>query len=95
MSEQDRGSTDAPMSDSAADAGSTVTIPAHLQDKIDRRLAETDFATTEEYVIFVLEAVLRELEGQNADIVISDVETGDSDDDTDVIQKRLESLGYL
>lgn len=93
MSEQDHSSTDSAATDSPSDGGSHVAIPAHLQAKIDRRLDETKFDSTDEYVTFVLEAVLRELEGQNADIVRTDGDDGDAD--TDAIQDRLESLGYL
>lgn len=95
MSEQHRSSTDESASELPPDAGSSVAIPDHLQAKIDRRLAETKFDTTDEYVTFVLEAVLRDLEGQPEAGVPTDAETDDGAGDTDAVQDRLESLGYL
>lgn len=94
MTERDPTPTDAPVPDSPPDGGSYVAIPEHLQAELDGRLAETTFDSADEYVAFVLEAVLRELDGADT-TVHTDTERDTDAENTDAVEDRLESLGYL
>ncbi|WP_435074272.1 hypothetical protein [Halorubrum sp. HHNYT27] len=62
-----------------------VAIDDHLYERVERRVARTNFESVDEYVTFVLEEVVA---GDDADEAYEDV------DDED-IQARLRSLGYL
>jgi hypothetical protein len=62
-----------------------VAIDDRLYERVERRIAGTDFGSVDEYVTFVLEEVVA---GDDADEAYEDV------DDEDV-QARLRSLGYL
>lgn len=62
-----------------------VAIDDRLYERVERRVARTDFESVDEYVAFVLEEVVA---GDEADEAYEDV------DDEDV-QARLRSLGYL
>ncbi len=82
----------------------TVTLPATLRSRIDQRLPNTEFDSAEAYVNYAMESLLRELDQQDAraDDVESDaVETdpdadgGASAVDSEAMEERLESLGYL
>jgi Arc/MetJ-type ribon-helix-helix transcriptional regulator len=63
----------------------TVTLEAHLYDRVERRIGKTNFESVDEYVTFVLEEVLADEAGDDA--------YDDVDDDD--VQARLQSLGYL
>ncbi|WP_144797976.1 CopG family transcriptional regulator [Halorubrum depositum] len=63
----------------------TVTIEGHLYERVERRIANTNFESVDEYVTFVLEEVLA---SDEADAAYEDV-------DDDDVQARLRSLGYL
>lgn len=65
----------------------TVAIPARLLERVDDRVARTEFASRDEYVAYVLEHVLArvETEGEEDRRAIDDAE----------VEQRLESLGYL
>lgn len=71
-----------------------VHIPARLDTAIQQRLQSTNFDSTDEYVSFVLESLLRELARQTED---PDIDPGDREDSEEPaqLQDRLESLGYL
>lgn len=71
-----------------------VRLPDHVGLKVERRLPETNFDSVEEYVTFALESLLRELDEE--DTTVDAPEHRESGpDDSEVIQDRLESLGYL
>lgn len=70
---------------STEDDGRTVAIEGHLYERVERRIAKTNFESVDEYVTFVLEEVVA---GDEGDAAYEDV------DDEDV-QARLRSLGYL
>lgn len=70
---------------STQDDGRTVAIEGHLYERVERRIAKTNFESVDEYVTFVLEEVVA---GDEGDAAYEDV------DDEDV-QARLRSLGYL
>ena len=73
-----------------------VKIPDHIGSKIEYRIAETMFDSVDEYVTFVLESLLREIDKQNDDRLPDTRETTAPDnEDTDKMQNRLEALGYL
>ena len=64
----------------------SVLLPAELYEKIGERVSATGFGSVDEYVIFVLEEVLK------------DEEEGDqamSKEDEEEVKKRLKALGYL
>lgn len=65
--------------------GRTVTIEGHLYERVERRIAKTNFESVDDYVTFVLEEVVA---GDEADEAYEDV-------DEDNVQARLRSLGYL
>ena len=65
--------------------GRTVAVDDHLYERVERRIARTNFDSVDEYVAFVLEEVVA---GDEADEAYGDV------DDEDV-EARLRSLGYL
>lgn len=64
----------------------SIQIPADLHAKIRSRMDGTDFDTTQEYVLFVLEEVVRDA-GTEPE--------ADSSVDDEKLQSRLEDLGYL
>ena len=63
-----------------------VFLPAELYSQIEERVKATDFGSVEEYVIFVLEEVLKN-EGEE--------EQAFSKEDEEEVKKRLKALGYL
>lgn len=64
----------------------TVSLPAELYDQIEERVKSTEFGSVDEYVIFVLEEVLKE-EGEE--------EKAFSEEEEEEVKKRLRALGYL
>lgn len=64
-----------------------VDIPAATAERIASRLPHTEFETVDQYVAYVLTAVLDELDEDVAD-------RSDEVDEREV-RDRLESLGYL
>ena len=76
-----------------------VRVPVGLRQKIESRLAETEFESVDEYAAFVLEAVVREIDDRDdRDPRDGDATADVGDDDTvdgEAVQDRLESLGYL
>ena len=63
----------------------TVTIPDDLTTALERRVADTEFGSVEEYVLFVLREVAND-EGTDRE---------DRTDEQASVEDRLEQLGYL
>ena len=63
-----------------------VSLPAELFGRIEGRVKATGFGSVDEYVIFVLEEILKE-EGAE--------EQAFSKEDEEEVKKRLKALGYL
>lgn len=73
-----------------------ITVPDHVGTKIEQRIERTEFDSVDEYVTFVLESLFRELDAQDGHIVGDHSDTHKTDpEDSEAIQERLESLGYL
>ena len=66
--------------------GKAVFLPTELYDRVRKRVEAADFASVDEYVIFVLSEVLKEEE--NEEIALSE-------EQEEEVKKRLRSLGYL
>lgn len=64
-----------------------VYLPAELYSKVEQRVKATEFGSVDEYVIFVLEEVIKE-EGE-------DEEKTFSPEEEEEMKKRLRALGYL
>ena len=64
-----------------------VNIPDDLYEAIEKKLEEYGFKTVDEYVVFVLKGIL-EGEGEEETEVFSEEEE-------EIIKKRLRDLGYL
>lgn len=71
-----------------------VQIPVRIGTAIEQRLPATNFDSTDEYVSFVLESLLRELDQQDGELNDEVPESDDSGESAE-LQDRLESLGYL
>ena len=63
-----------------------VFLSADLYDRIEKRAQSTGFGSVDDYVIFVLEEVLKD-EG--------DEEIAFSKEEEEEVKKRLRALGYL
>lgn len=66
--------------------GKAVYLPAELYDRVDEKVKATAFSSVGEYVIFVLQEVLKE-EGEE--------ERSISEEEEAEVKKRLKDLGYL
>jgi Arc/MetJ-type ribon-helix-helix transcriptional regulator len=64
-----------------------LKIQKELLNKIDKRIQETDFKSVDEYVTFVLEEIIKEIEEEPKNEL--------SKEDEDNIKERLRALGYL
>ena len=64
-----------------------VYLSAELYDQIEERVKVTGFGSVDEYVMFVLDEVLKE-EGQEA-------ERAFSEEEEEEVKKRLRGFGYL
>lgn len=62
-----------------------VQLPSHLVERIESRLPHTGFDDANEYVAYVVEDVLAQVEDR-----VDDVEN-----DREELESRLKSLGYL
>ncbi len=62
--------------------GKAVLLPAELYSQIEERVKATGFSGADDYVIFVLEQVLKE------------DEASDKEDEAEV-KRRLKALGYM
>ena len=65
----------------------SVILPVELYSRIKGRVKATGFGSVDEYVIFVLEEVLKE-EGEEEGGALSK-------EDEEEVKKRLKALGYL
>ena len=65
----------------------SVLLPAELYGRIEERVKATGFGSVDEYVMFVLEEVLKE-EGEEEGRAFSK-------EDEEEVKKRLKALGYL
>ena len=66
----------------------TVSLPASLVERVERRLSHTDFDSPDEYVAYVVEEVLASVEKMDGTDDHDAVDAGEVED-------RLRSLGYL
>jgi Arc/MetJ-type ribon-helix-helix transcriptional regulator len=66
----------------------TVTIPLPLYSKIKKRIDSTEFKDVNEYVTYVLEEVIKQVE-EEEDIPEY------SEEDEEKVKERLRALGYL
>ena len=64
-----------------------MSLPADLYARIEERAKAASFGSADEYVIFVMEEVLKD-EGEGEEVVISKEEEEE-------VKKRLKALGYL
>ena len=64
-----------------------LSLPAELYGRIEERVKATGFGSVDEYVIFVLEEVVKE-EGEEEGRTFSKEEEEE-------VKKRLRALGYL
>lgn len=78
--------------ESSTESKESVQLSKSLIDRIQKRLSQTDFKTVDEYIAYVLDNVLKELEeSQNAqrnDKVFSKEEE-------EGVEDRLRNLGYM
>jgi len=63
-----------------------IAIPAELYAQIEERIKGTEFTSVEEYIVFVLEEILKE-EDESEDILTPEEE--------EQVKERLKGLGYL
>ena len=66
--------------------GKAVFLPTELYGRIGERVKDTGFGSVDEYVIFVLEEVLKEEEQEERAL---------SKEEEEEVKKRLKGLGYL
>ena len=66
--------------------GKAVFLPAELYGKIEDRVKVGGFGSVDEYVIFVLEEVLKEEDQEESTF---------SKEEEEEVKKRLRALGYL
>lgn len=71
-----------------------VMIPKALASRITNRLGSTDFKSVDEYVGYVLDQVLAELEGGDSAAAKSG-ENVFSKEDQASVEQRLRDLGYM
>jgi Arc/MetJ-type ribon-helix-helix transcriptional regulator len=64
----------------------SISVPADIYDKIEERVKATDFGSVEEYVLFILEEVLKDEEEE---------EQAYTEADEAEVKKRLKALGYM
>ncbi len=63
-----------------------ISVPADIYDKIEERVKATDFGSVDEYVLFILEEVLKDEEEE---------EQAYTEADEAEVKKRLKALGYM
>jgi len=64
-----------------------VYIPEEIYNKIEQRVADTEFDSVDEYIAFVLAEVLKENDEEDRPAY--------SKEDEEEVKKRLRDLGYL
>lgn len=65
-----------------------VALPEELVDRIEERVAHTEFDTSDDYISYVLKEVLYQVEEANK---LAESESVDEQK----VEERLKSLGYL
>lgn len=71
------------------EGSTTIEIPDRLAARIEARVPATRFQSSDEYVEYVLEQMLAEVETEEG------VDGAETAVDEEEVQTRLESLGYL
>lgn len=71
-----------------------VNIPSALAERVKRRLVGSDFKTLDEYVTYVVEQVVAELEGGHPQEA-KQSENVFSKEDQASVEQRLRDLGYM
>lgn len=66
-----------------------VNLPEEMYKKVEGRLADSDFNTVDDYVAFVVQAVLDKTATNDAP------EESAPEEDDAAVRKRLQDLGYL
>lgn len=66
----------------------TVELPEEIITKIETRLPRTEWETPQEYICYVLEEVLVQVEEESEESNVDAI-------NVDEVKDRLESLGYL
>ena len=69
----------------------SIELPLDLINRIEQRVQLTNFESTEEYIAYVLEEMIFEVEQKNTELTS---EKYDDQQETEV-EERLKSLGYL
>jgi Arc/MetJ-type ribon-helix-helix transcriptional regulator len=64
----------------------SISVPADIYDRIEERVKATEFGSVEEYVLFILEEVLKDEEEE---------EQAYTEADEAEVKKRLKALGYM
>ncbi len=75
------------------DEMTTISLPKRLAERIKRRLSSTDFKSVDEYVGYIVESVLTDLEQDSAPVE-KEVSAYSKEDQASV-EQRLRDLGYL
>ncbi len=65
-----------------------IRIPTRLIEEIEERIGATEFESVEEYVTFVLEEVIKDVDEEEPEEVFSE-------EDEAKVKERLRALGYL
>lgn len=65
-----------------------IRIPTRLIEEIEERIKQTEFESVEEYVTFVLEEVIKDVDYEEPEEVFSE-------EDEAKVKERLRALGYL
>jgi len=64
----------------------SISVPADIYDKIEERVKATEFGSVDDYVLFILEEVLKDEEEE---------EQAYTEADEAEVKKRLKALGYM
>jgi Arc/MetJ-type ribon-helix-helix transcriptional regulator len=72
----------------------SISLPRSLGERIEARLSKSNFASKDEYVSYVLDQVLSELEELDAVSTKVD-ENVFSKEEQEEVEKRLADLGYM
>ena len=67
-----------------------ITIPDNLCQQLKKQAKEKNFDSTDEYIIFILEKVIKKMNQNN-----QSQSTSYSSEEKENIEKRLKDLGYL
>jgi hypothetical protein len=78
--------------ESRTETSETVHVSKSLIDRIQKRLSQTDFKTVDEYISYVLDNVLKELEESQAP---QKGEKVFSKEEEEGVEERLRNLGYM